>query len=182
MGLLSILGLNKPGLRVDLPGDGGGSVVIPAPYEPIPPGDYRYRETGALTAYLRHHSTMGGYNESNGAIAVARSAGFSDLADFVRHARGALTSRWSVANESESRWYGREEKLPELPTEGPNGAERIGKLSVHMIGWRVYDLPGCMYAVHDRRGVMIAIWIFNRDGGETRARRLAEAIASSYQP
>jgi hypothetical protein len=181
MGLLSILGLSKPGLRVDIPG-GPGSVVIPAPYDPFPPGDYRYRETGALTAYRRYHSTMGGYNESNGAIAVARPTDFKDLADFVRHARGALTSRWSVAHESEGHWYGRPEKFPERPEEGSNGPERIGMLSVHMIGWRVYDAPGALYAVHDKRGVMIAIWIFNRDGGEKRARRLAEGIAASYEP
>jgi hypothetical protein len=180
--MLSLFGLGKRPVRTSIPG-GPGSVLIPPPYEPVPPGDYRYRETGALTAYRRYHSTMGGYNESNGAIAIGRPADFKDLAEFVRHARGALTTRWSVANESEGRWYGRPETFPELPGEGPNGPERTGKLSVHMVGMlKVYDAPGALYAVHDKRGVMIAIWIFNRDGGDKRARRLAERIAASWQP
>lgn len=179
--MLSLFGLGKGAQRSAIPG-GPGSVLIPPPYEPVLPNDYRYRETGALTAYRRYHSTMAGTNESNGAIAVGRPSDFKDLAEFVRHARGALTTRWSVANESEGRWYGRPETFAELEQQGPNGPERTGKLSVHMVGvLKVYDAPAALYAVHDRRGVMIAIWIFDRDGGETRARRLADRIAASFE-
>lgn len=182
MGMLSLFGLGKRAQRVGIPG-GPGSVLIPPPYEVFPPDHHRYRNTGALTAYLRFHSTMGGYNESNGAIAVGRPADFKDLAEFVRHARGALTTRWSVANESQGRWYGHPETFAEIEQAGPNGLERTGKLSVHMVGMlRVYDTPGALYAVNDRRGVMIAVWIFNRDGGEKRARRLADRIAASFEP
>ena len=180
MGLLSALGFNKPGLRIDAPG--GGSVIIPAPYEAFLPGDYRHRDTGAINAYRRYRSTMAGTNECDGALAVGRPSNFKDLAEFVRYNRGALTTSWSVAHESEGRWYGRPERFPEIAQDGPNGPELIGKLSVHLVGMlKVYDAPGALYAVNDRRGVMIAIWIFDRHGGERRARRLADDIAASWE-
>lgn len=160
---------------------GGGSVILPSQYKPFPPGHHRYRETDAINAYRRYHSTMAGTNESDGMIAVALPAKYEGLAHFVRYERGALTSRWSNANESEGRWYGKPEKYPETAGVGPNGDEIIGQLQVHTVGWTVYDAPAKLYAVNDRRGVMIAVWILDKHGGEKRARKYAESIAKSFQ-
>lgn len=179
MDLLSALGLKKPS-RVPL--RGGGTFALPHRYQHFPTGDYRHRDGDIITAYRRWHSTMAGTNESNGMIAVANASRYDDLEAFFREARGHLTTRWSWSNESQGHWYGRPEKYPETRGTGANGPEIAGKLSVHIVGWTVYDAPGAAYAVHDRRGVMIAVWIFNKHGGEERARRYAERIAASFSP
>lgn len=178
MGLLARFGFGGVA-GVALPG--GGSVFIPAPYAPIALDDRRSADTGALIAYRRYHSTLAGSNECKGMIAVAAAASFDNLALFVQAARAALTTHWAYANESEERWYGRPEKFAEVSVEGPNGSERVGPLKVHTVGWTVYDDPACLYAVSDRRGVMIAIWILNRHGGERQARPLAGRIAASFR-
>lgn len=179
LGILSSLGLFGGRKKVAIPG--GGSVTVPTPFEPVLPGDYRHANVGCLIAYRRHHSTMAGTRECNGMIAVGHTTDYSTIKDFKQTARAALTTRWAHAHESEGRWYGRPEIFPETTAEGPNGPELVGQLSVHMVGWTVYDAPGCLYAVLDRRGPAIAVWIFNRDGGEKQARRHAERIAASYQ-
>lgn len=180
MDILAALGFSGGTEGLDLPG--GGSITMPTPYKPVLPGDYRYTDTGCLIAYRKYHSTMAGTNECNGMIAVGRVSNFKDLKDFKLSARAGLTTRWAYANESEGRWYGRPEKYPEICGEGPNGPELVGTLKVHMVGWTVYDAPGCLYVVMDKRGIGIAVWIFNKDGGgEKRARRYAERIAASFK-
>lgn len=166
--------------RTLLPRD-GGSVILPKPYKAFPPGDYRHRDLDGLVAYRNWRSTMAGTNESDGGLAVAVPANFDSLERFVRYMRGTMTSRFANANESQGRWYGNPETFPETPGEGPNGPELVGKLQVHVVGWTVYDAPGTMYAVNDRRGVMVAVWIFDKHGGEKQARRLAEKVAASFE-
>lgn len=153
---------------------------MPAPYR-LPPG-YRAPAEGTdtLIAFRKLHSTLAGTTECNGMIAVARAEKMGALKEFVQTGRAFLTTRWSYANESEGRWYGNPQTFAETEGQGPNGEECIGPLKVHTVGWRVYDDPACLYAVNDRRGVMIGIWMLNRHGGERRARRLAERIAASY--
>jgi hypothetical protein len=178
MSLFSVPALAAPA-RTPVPG--GGSVILPSQYKPVLAGDYRYTERDLVIAHRRYHSTMAGTNESDGAIAVALPSKFKNLEDFVRHGRGALTLRWNYANESEGRWYGKPETFAETDGEGPNGPERTGPLSVHTVGWTVYDDPAKLYAVNDRRGLMIAVWILDKHGGEKRARKFADSIAKSFQ-
>jgi hypothetical protein len=178
MGLFSAPAFAAPA-RTPLPG--GGSVILPSQYKPVLPGDYRYTERDLVIAYRRYHSTMAGTNESDGAIAVALPSKFENLEQFVRHGRGALTSRWNNANESEGRWYGKPETYAETSAPGPNGEERTGSLQVHTVGWTVYDAPAKLYAVNDKRGVMIAVWILDKHGAEKRARKFADSIAKSFQ-
>jgi hypothetical protein len=180
MAILSVLGWGKAATRAALPG--GGEIVLPSRYEPIPEGDYRWEDTGGLVAYLNHRSMMSGTSECDGMFAVARSDAHASLDDFINEARAMLTTRWSVADETEGRWYGKEDaKLPVERRVGQSGPEVSGVLSVHMVGMlRVYDKPARFYAVEHEGGLRIAVWIFDSDGGETRARKLADAIAKSW--
>lgn len=159
--------------QVNLPD--GGHVAIPPTYKPHPV------DAPLIAAYRKRRSTLAGTTECDGMIAVAHGAAFGTLKDFMQTGRGLLTTRWAYANESEGRWYGRPETFSETASSGANGEELVGKLVVHTVGWRVYDDPGCLYAVNDRRGVKIAVWILNRHGGETAARRHAERIAASFR-
>ncbi len=162
--------------RTPLPG--GGSVILPKRYTPLDRGT----DIDSLAAYRNYHSTMAGTRESDGGLVVALATKFDTLERFVRNSRGRMTSRFAHSNESEGRWYGNPQTFPETPGEGPNGPELIGRLQVHVVGWtRVYDAPGTMYAVNDRRGVMVGVWIFDSHGGEKQARRLAEKIAASFE-
>jgi len=177
MGLVSAFGFGgQPGL----PLPGGGSITLPAPYRLPPAHRAPPPGTDALIAYRKLHSTLAGTTECNGMIAIARADRMADLKTFVQAGRACLTTRWAYANESEGRWYGRPETFAEADSQGPNGEERTGPLKVHTVGWRVHDDPACVYAVSDRRGVMIAVWILDRHGGERRARHLAERIAMSF--
>ena len=180
MDFLSALGFSGGTKDIAIPG--GGSITLPASYKAVLPGDYRHTDVECLIAYRKYHSTMAGTHECNGMIAVGRTTNFKDIIDFKHNARAGLTTRWSNAHESEGRWYGRPEKFAETTAHGPHGEELLGVLSVHMVGWTVYDSPGCLYAIMDKRGVAIAVWIFDRDGGEKRARRYAERIAASFKP
>lgn len=180
MGLLAQFGIGGAA-GVDLPG--GGIVFVPAPWLAIPLDDRRAADTGALIAYRKYHATMAGSHECKGVIAIAPALAFADLAAFVSSARAALTTGWSYANESQTKWVANPEKFPETASAGPNGPERLGLLKVRTVGWLdVYDDPGVLYAVADRRGVMIAIWMLDRHGGERRARDVAQRIAASFQP
>lgn len=163
------------------PVPGGGTIAIPSVYEPILEGDYRWRNTGSLIAYRHYRSMLSGTNECDGMIAVARADRHESFDAFISAARGALTTRWAYADESEGRWYGEEEKFPVETRQGKNGEERAGALSVHIVGFfGVYDKPARFYAVDDGRGVRVAIWIFDSHGGEARARKIAELIAASF--
>jgi hypothetical protein len=177
MGILAALGFGGT-KGVSIPG--GGTVTVPAPYQQRTTPATRSDDGRALIAYRKLHSTMAGTTECNGMIAIALPSEVATLGDLVATGRANLTTRWAFANESEGRWYGKPETWAEVAKQGQNGEERIGPLKVHTVGWTVYDDPACLYAVNDRRGVMIAVWILNRHGGEKRARRYAERIAASF--
>ena len=182
MTLLPLLAFGARAVRADLPG--GGQVTLPARYELVTEGNYRWRHTGGITAYRNHRSMLSGTSECDGMIAVAGADQHGSLDQFVSASRAMLTNRWSVADETEGRWYGKEDsKLPVERRDGPSGPEISGILSVHMVGTlRVYDKPGRFYAVEHKSGVRIAVWIFDSHGGEKQARKIAEAIAKSYIP
>ena len=170
-----------PSRTVVLPGE-GGRVTLPARYEPIPEGDYRWHDTGGVIAYRRYRSMASGTDECDGMIAVARSDAHESLDAFVNASRAALTTRWAFADETEGRWYGEADtRLPVERLNGPSGPELSGPLSVHMVGFfDVYDKPGRFYAVEHEVGIRIAVWIFDSHGGEARARKMAEGIAGSF--
>lgn len=170
-----------PSRTVVLPGE-GGRVTLPARYESISEGDYRWHDTGGVIAYRRYRSMASGTDECDGMIAVARSDAHESLDAFVNASRAALTTRWAFADETEGRWYGEADtRLPVERKHGPSGPELSGLLSVHMVGFfDVYDKPGRFYAVEHEAGIRIAVWIFDSHGGEARARKMAEWIAGSF--
>jgi hypothetical protein len=167
------------GKRAPLPG--GGEVLVPSPYEPVPEGDYRWRDTGGLIAYRHYRPMLSGTSECDGMIAIARKDAHEDFNSFVSASRSGLTTRWSYADESEGRWYGKpDERYPVERRMGPQGEELSGPLKVHMVGFfGVYDKPARFFAVDDGAGLRIAIGIFDSHGGEAKARRMADLIASS---
>lgn len=180
MALLPLLAFGARTTRADLPG--GGQVTLPARYELVAEGNYRWKSTGGITAYRNHRSMLSGTSECDGMIAVAREDQHGSLEHFVSASRAMLTTRWAFADETEGRWYGKEDtRLPVESRTGPSGPELSGPLSVHMVGTlRVYDKPGRFYAVEHRNGIRIAVWIFDSHGGEKQARKIAESIAKSW--
>lgn len=166
--------------RAPLPG--GGSITFPAKYAPVLEGDFRWRSTGGVIAYRNHRSMASGTRECDGMIAVARLDAHEDLDEFVNAARAALTTRWAFGDETEGRWYGKENtRLPVERRTGPAGPELSGPLSVHIVGFfDVYDKPGRFFAVEHQGGLRVAVWLFDSHGGERQARRIADAIVKSF--
>lgn len=180
MALLSLLAFGEKDRRAPLPG--GGEIVFPAKYAPVPEGDYRWRDTGGVIAYRNHRSMMSGTSECDGMIAVARLDAHPDIETFAQAARGALTTRWASANETQGRWYGQEDSsLPVTRRDGTEGPELSGELSVHIVGMLdVYDKPGRFFAMESDSGLRVGVWIFDSHGGEARARKMAAGILKSY--
>ncbi|MFN4025207.1 MAG: hypothetical protein ACK4MQ_10250 [Hyphomonas sp.] len=166
--------------RAPLPG--GGSITFPAKYAPVHEGDFRWRSTGGVIAYRNHRSMASGTRECDGMIAVARVDAHEDLDEFVNAARGALTTRWAFGDETEGRWYGKENtRLPVERRTGPAGPELSGPLSIHIVGFfDVYDKPGRFFAVEHQGGLRVAVWLFDSHGGEKQARRIADAVVKSF--
>lgn len=161
---------------------GGGDVLVPSPYEPVLEGDYRWRDTGGLTAYRHYRSMLSGTSECDGMIAIARKDAHEDFKSFVSASRGGLTTRWSYADENEGRWYGKpDERYPVERRMGTQGEELTGPLKVHMVGFfGVYDKPARFFAIDHAAGLRVAVWIFDSHGGEAKARRMADEIAESF--
>lgn len=181
MACLPFVALGEQSRRVTLPG--GGSVVLPARYAPVPEGDNRWRDTGGVFAYRNHRLMLSGASESDGMIAVAPLDAHEDLDAFVKDTRGLNTSRWGEANRSQGHWYGKENTFfPVERRQGASGPELSGPLSVHVLGMLdVYDKPGRFFAIESDQGLRVAVWIFDSHGGEARARKMAAAIVKSYK-
>ncbi len=163
---------------------GGGRVTVPSGYRQMLPSD-TYFEDGvkAMIAFKKWRTTMSGYPECDGMIAVSREADHRDLDSFCTNVRAMLTSQWAEAHERpETRFRDTPSQyFPIQRASGPAGAELWRALSVHRVGFfDVYDKPATQYARLDRKGVMIGVWIFESDGGLKRARKLANDIAGSY--
>ena len=55
-------------------------------------------------------------------------------------------------------------------------------MAVHRVGFfSVYDEAAHLYAVAHRRGVHVAVWLYDKHGGVAGARKLADKIAASFQ-
>ena len=158
----------------------GGAVIPPYEYKPHPYKDETYREAGLLVLYRHLRSMMSGTMECNGMIAVARGDAHAGIDDFVNTARGGLTTRW--AHGDEKGWGDNAVRLPVERRTLVDGVELSGELSVHVVGfWDVHDWPGRFLALEHARGVRVAVWIWDKHGGEKRARAMVNAIAGSYR-
>ena len=182
MTLVSPPAFAERGKRAVLPD--GSTVSLPTAYEPVFQGDYRWQETGGLIAYRNYRSMMSGTRECDGMLAIAAATAHDSLNAFVTAARAALTTRWAFADETEGRWYGKEDtSLPVTRIDGPDGEELSGPLSVHVVGFfGTSDKPGRFFAMDHENDLRVAVWIFDRHGGEKAARKIADGIAASWQP
>lgn len=180
---LPVCSLAIASTRSALPG--GGSIVVPSPYETrtrYP--NYADRVPDALIAYRNWESTMSGHPDCDGMLAVGLTRRFDSLDRFVQQTSAALSSRWSAASTIPGQpWDGKEKLFPIERSEGPFGPERTRQLAVTRSGlFSTYDEPAHMYAVQHRRGLDIAIWVYDKNGGIRGARGVADQIAASLQP
>ena len=170
--------------RTRTPLPGGGSVVVPGPYKSKTDyPNYANRAPEALIAYRKWDSTMSGYPECDGMVAVSRPDRFESLDRFVQRAGAALSVQWSDATKIPGQpWDGNEKHYPLERGDGPNGQELTRQMAVHRVGFfKVYDEPAQLYAVAHRRGVHVAVWLYDKHGAVTGARKLADKIAASFQ-
>lgn len=168
--------------RTPLPG--GGSVVLPSPYRSNTEyPNYAHHVPDALIAYNKWDSTISGHPDRDGMVAVALPARFESFDRFVQQAPAALSSRWSAATTIPGqRWDGKEKQFPIERGDGPEGPERTRQLAVTRSGWfSTYDEPAHLYAVAHRRGLHIAVWLYDKHGGVRGARKVADQIAASFQ-
>lgn len=155
-------------------------MIPPYGYKPHPYKDEAFRETSVLVLYRNLRSMMSGTMECDGMVVVARSDAHADIDNFVNAARGGLTTRWAFGDEKG--WGDNAMRLPVERCAGADGDELSGELSVHVVGfWDVYDWPGRFLAIEHARGVRVAVWIWDKHGGEKRARAMVNAIAGSYR-
>ena len=169
--------------RAPLPG--GGSVAVPSPYRTRPDyPTYADRADGVLVAYRNWRSTMSGYPECDGMIAMGRVDRFETLERFASTGRAALSIQWGDADKIPGQaWDGNEKRYSADLRAGPDGAELIQQLAVHRVGFfGVHDEPAHMFALQHKLGVNIAVWLYDKHGGVSGARKLAARIASSFQP
>lgn len=164
---------------------GGGSVIIPSPYnrKPSYPA-YSERIAGrALIGYRNWRSTLSGYPECDGMLGVARSDGFRDLADFVQTCRAALSIQWSEADRIPGQpWDGNEKRYQAESLDGTDGPQLIQRLAVHRVGFfGVYDEAAHMFAVQHKAGLSIAVWLYDKHGGVSAGRKISQRIAASFE-
>lgn len=171
-----------PAARSALPG--GGSVLVPAQFQTKTDyPNYADRVPEALVAYRNWESTMSGHPECDGMLAVGLPAQFDSLDRFVQSSRGALSSRWGAASTIPGQaWNGNERRYPVERSEGPSGPELTQQLAVTRSGFfGTYDEAAHLYAVQHRRGLHVAVWLYDKDGGIRGARALADQVAASLQ-
>ena len=168
--------------RTPLPG--GGSIVVPSPYRSKTDyPNYAHHVPDALIAYHNWDSNISGHPDCDGMLAVGLPARFESFDRFVQQSPAALSGRWSAASTIPGqRWDGKEKQFPIERSDGPEGPERTRQLAVTRSGWfSTYDEPAHLYVVAHRRGLHIAVWLYDKHGGVRGARKIADQIAASFQ-
>jgi hypothetical protein len=163
---------------------GGGSIVVPSPYKAKTDyPNYADRVPDALIAYRNWDSTISGHPDCDGMLAVGLPARFESLDRFVQQSGAALSILWGDATKIPGqRWDGNEKHYPIERVDGPDGPERTRQMAVGRSGWfSTYDEAAHLYAVGHQRGLLIAIWLYDKHGGIRGARKLADQIVSSFQ-
>lgn len=182
IGSLPLFSLASAQTRTPLPG--GGSIVIPAPYKSKTDyPNYADRVPEALVAYRNWDATLSGHPDCDGMLAVGLPARFESFERFVQKSGAALSGRWGDASKIPGQpWDGKEKHYPMERSDGPDGPERTRQLAVPRSGFfSTYDEPARLFAVQHRRGLHIAVWIYEKHGGTRGARKLVDQIATSFQ-
>ncbi len=168
--------------RTPLPG--GGSIDLPSPYRSKTAyPNYADRVPDALIAYRNWDSTISGHPDCDGMLAIGLPTRFESLDRFVLLSRAALSSRWGDATKIPGQpWDGKEKLFPIERADGPEGAERTQQMAVTRSGWlSTYEEASHLYAVAHRRGLHIAVWLYDKHGAVRGARKVADQIAASFQ-
>lgn len=166
------------------PVPGGGSVAVPSPFRvKTDYPNYADRVPDALVAYRNWDSTLSGHPDCDGMLAVGLPSRFASLDRFVQQAGAALSGLWGASTQIPGqRWDGKEKHFPLERAEGPEGPERTRQLAVPRSGWLgTYEEPSHLYAVAQRRGLLVATWLYDKHGGLDGGRRLAAQLAASFQ-
>jgi hypothetical protein len=138
----------------------------------------------AFIAYRNWDSTLSGHPDCDGMLAVGLSARFESVERFVQRSGAALSIRWSDASKIPGQpWDGKEKHYLMERSDGPDGPELTRQLGVTRSGFfSTYDEGAKLYAVQHRRGLHIAVWLFDKHGGVRGARKLADQMVASFQP
>ena len=101
----------------------------------------------------------------------------------MQQSAAALSIRWSDATRIPGQpWDGKEKHYPMERGDGPEGPERTRQMAVPRSGWfGTYDEAAHLYAVAHRRGLHIAVWLYDKHGAVRGARKVADQIAGSFQ-
>jgi hypothetical protein len=175
--------------RLALPG--GGTVMVPSPFDKKPSYPTYADRTGgdALIAYRNWRSTMSGYPECDGMLAVAHSDKFPNLADFVATCRAGLSVQWSDADRIPGQaWDGNEKRYAPESTSSPQsgsdgGEEIIQQLAPNRVGFfGTHHEPSHLFALRHNSRLSIALWLYDKHGGVAGARKTVLRIAASLQP
>jgi len=165
----------KTSARIPLPG--GGSILAPKTYATDTQRSFRQK---SIALYRRLHNTMGGYVECDGLINIARRDQFPDLDTFAIEVEKAATTSWEYGSLKPGWTSFESERFPVNHADGPSGRERSQELSIKTpgilkervnIGWRI--------AIDHKAGLLIQVWLFEKDGGLAVARKLADEIAAT---
>jgi hypothetical protein len=166
----------KTPVRIPLPG--GGSILAPRNYATDAQRSFRQK---SIALYRRLHNTLGGYEECDGLINIARRDQFPDLDIFAIEVEKAATTSWEYGNLKPGWTSFESERFPVGHADGPSGRERSQQLSIKTpgifkerinVGWRI--------AIDHKTGLLMQVWLFEKQGGLTGARKLADEIAASY--
>lgn len=166
---------------------GGGSVLMPEPYNRIPAYPTNAEKYGLgkdmLVAYRNWRSTLSGHPGCDGMITVGRSERFDSLQAFKNASRAGLSIDWLDADRIPGQvWDGKEKSYPVEAKTTVEGPELLQQLAVHRSGFfDVYDDPALMYVAGNRNGLHIAVWITDRQGGLRRALQRVSRIAISFE-
>lgn len=178
-----MFGLSKT--RMTLPG--GGSVLVPEPYNRAPTYPTYAEKYGLgeniLVAYRNWRPTMSGHPECDGMIAIARAERFASLKNFMQSARAGLSIQWSDADRIPGQaWDGNEKRYPAEESDGSAGPQIVQLLAVNRVGFfQTYHMPALMFCADDQSELRLAVWIANQHGGEKKVLRLLRAIATSFE-
>jgi len=168
--------------RTSLPG--GGSIVVPSPFQSKTDyPNYADRVPEALVAYRNWDSTLSGHPDCDGMLVVGLPGRFESFDRFVQQSGAALSSRWSDASKIPGQpWDGKEKRYPIEQSDGSDGPERTRQLAVTRSGFfSTYDEAARLFSIHHRRGLYVAVWLYEKHGGIRGARKLADQVVASFQ-
>lgn len=163
-------------VRVQLPG--GGSILAPKGYAT----DFsRSKRASSAVIFRRMRNNLGGYAQCDGLINIARRDQFADLDAFAVATEDVATNEWLYGNLKPGWTSFESERFPVSYADTPSGRSRSQELSLNTPGFfRARVNKGWRIAFDHPAGLLVQVWLFDRDGGHAGAAKLAGVIAESF--